>query len=263
MAVAFGGVAAGYIAAIVFGDVLVPPLRTLLGFPDLVLLGLARALIGLLCYFAVVGLGAVLFKKTNQQGVGLLRLLYGLSGGVLGLLLGVCVVGALIVSVRLVGTIAQGRGPTREKIPTAGKRDPVPGLAEYALRTSADWKKEIEDSAVGPIVKVADPVTAREYEVLAKTGRVLERPEAMRRFYESPAVKQLAKDPRMQALITDPEIAKLAGLRDYAAILRQPKFVEFLNDPAVISQLKALDLEAALNYALPENPATAQPPSTP
>ena len=263
MTVKFGAVAVAYVAAIIFGDILVAPLRTVLAYPDLLLLALSRAIVGSICYILIVGLGAVLFKKTNQQGVGLLRLLYGLSGAMLGLLLGVCIAWVMIVSVRVIGAIAQGRNADREKSQPGVQHETVPGIAETILHTSAELKKDLEDGSMGPIVKAADPLAARDYGVLAKTGRVLERPEAIRRFLEAPTVRQLARDPKVQAVVADPEIAKLAAQRDYLALFRQAKFVDLLNDPAVIQQFRALDLEAALNYALPENPAATPPPANP
>lgn len=261
MAVAFGAVAAGYIAALFFGDALVPTLRPVLGYPDLVLLGIARFLIGAVCYVLVVVIGSVLFKKTSQQGMGLLRLLYGLSGAVLGLLLGLVVVWALTVSVRLVGAIAEGR--TIPVAPADAKTDATEAVANEVLSASLVWKKELESGPISPLVKASDPLVTRDYEVMTKAGRVLGRPEAMRRFLEAPALKPLVRDPRFQALVADPEISKRAAARDYAALLRNAKFVEFVNDPAMLAQIKALDFESVLNYALQDNPAVVRPPGSP
>ncbi len=261
MAVAFGGVAAGYIAALFFGDVLVSPLRPILGYPDIVLLGVGRVIVGVLCYFLVGAIGAVLFKKTNQQGVGLLRLLYGLSGAALGLLLGLVVVWALIVTVRLVGAIAEGR--SAPGTPAGVTPDAAEAVANQVMNASLSWKKELESGPIGPVVKAADPLVTRDYEVMTKAGKVLGRPEAMKRFLEAPAMKSVVRDPKFQALLADPEISKLAAEHNYAVLLRNPKLVDFANDPAMLALIKAVDLESGLNYALQENPATARPPGPP
>ncbi len=259
MAVAFGAVAAGYLAALLGGDLLVAPLRAVLGYPDVVLLGVGRALAGMVGYFLVVGIGAVLFKRTSQQGVGLLRLLYGLSGALLGLLFGVCVVWALVVSVRLLGSLAEGRLAPGGSTNKEENADVTSAMATQVLITSQAWKKELEAGAIGPIVKVADPLPTRDYERVNRLGRVLAKPESMRRFLESPTIKPIVRDPRFQALAADPEIAKLATQGNYSALLRRPKLVEFLNDPAVQARIKEIDLDAALLYAAPEKPAPTPP----
>jgi hypothetical protein len=142
MAVAFGAVAAGYLAALLAGDIFVAPLRTVLGYPDFVLLAIGRAIAGIEGYFLILGIGAILFKRTSQQGVGLLRLLYGLSGAVLGMLFGVCVVAVLTISVRLVGTLAEGRLAVGES-PLAGETSGASGaFATQVLGCLAAWNDE-------------------------------------------------------------------------------------------------------------------------
>ena len=94
---------------------------------------------------------------------------------------------------------------------------------------------------------------------MSRVGRVLAKPETMRRFLEAPSVKPIVRDPRFQALAANPEIAKLATQRDYSALLRYPALVEFLNDPAVLAKFKELDIDAALLYAAPEKPAATPP----
>jgi hypothetical protein len=259
MAVAFGAVAAGYLAALLAGDIFVAPLRAVLGYPDFVLLAIGRAIAGMAGYFLILGIGAILFKRTSQQGVGLLRLLYGLSGAALGLLFGVCVVAVLTISVRLVGTLAEGRLAAGES-PLAGETSGASGaLATQVLLTTQAWKKDLEAGAIGPIVKVADPLPTRDYDRMNRLGRVLAKPETMRRFLEAPTIKPIVRDPRYQALAANPEIAKLATQRDYAALLRYPALVEFLNDPAVLAKFKEIDIDAALLYAAPEKPAATPP----
>jgi len=259
MAVAFGAIAAGYLSALFAGDLLVPPLRAILGFPDLLVLGIARAITGLVGYFLILGIGAILFKRTGQQGVGVLRLLYGLSGAVLGLLFGLCVVWVLTISVRLLGALAEGRMLKPDGTTRVENGDVASVLATQVLATSLAWKKALEAGSAGPVLKAADPLPTRDYERMGRLGRVLAQPEAMRRFFEAPTVKPLVQDPRFQAIASNPEIAKLAQQRDYASLLRQPKLVEFLNDPAVISKVKDVDLDAALLYALPDKPPPASP----
>ena len=259
MAVAFGALAAGYLVALLAGDALMPPLRTLLGYPDIVLQAIGRGLAGLVGYFLVVGLGAVLFKRTSQQGVGLLRLLYGLSGAALGLLFGLCLVWVLAISVRLVGALADGRLAATGASAPAEDTGVTSAMATQVLLTAKVWKKELEAGAIGPIVKVADPLPVRDYDRASRLGRLLGKPEAIHRFLEAPTIKPIVRDPRFQALAADPEINKLAAQGDYSALLRQPKVVEFMNDPAVLAKLKEVNVDAALLYAVPDQPAPPPP----
>jgi uncharacterized membrane-anchored protein len=57
--------------------------------PDPVLSILCGAMLALTAYALVSGIGAILFKRTSQQGSGLLYLIYGFAGAILGLFFGV------------------------------------------------------------------------------------------------------------------------------------------------------------------------------
>ena len=160
MAVAFGAVAAGYLAALLAGDIFVAPLRAVLGYPDFVLLGIGRAIAGMAGYFLILGIGAILFKRTSQQGVGLLRLLYGLSGALLGLLFGVCVVAVLTIAVRLVGTLAEGRLAVSES-PVNDQVQNDPNRLRCSIVCSSGWQvntrvgrpSSVSQSCMRPILR--------------------------------------------------------------------------------------------------------------
>ena len=68
MAVAFGAIAAGYLAALLAGDVFVGPLRAVLGYPDFVLLAIGRALAGMAGYFLILGTGASSSSEPASRG---------------------------------------------------------------------------------------------------------------------------------------------------------------------------------------------------
>ena len=80
---------AAYGAAFLGGSFCVPLARFFFKMPDPVLSILCGAMLALTAYALVSGIGAILFKRTSQQGSGLLYLIYGFAGAVLGLFFGV------------------------------------------------------------------------------------------------------------------------------------------------------------------------------
>jgi uncharacterized membrane protein required for colicin V production len=91
-----------YAAAFLGGRHLVPFLRPI-GLPDQ-LLGIAGgALLGTFVFLGVSLLGAVLFKKTSDQSIGLIRFGYGASGALVGGLFGVFLVWVAILGIRCSG----------------------------------------------------------------------------------------------------------------------------------------------------------------
>ena len=77
-------VIAGYAAAFFGGNMLVPLLRPLVTVPDMLLSAVGGAILAVLVYAVVAGLGRVLFKRTAQHSSSVVRLAYGLSGAVVG-----------------------------------------------------------------------------------------------------------------------------------------------------------------------------------
>src|SRR5687767_556823 len=72
-------VVAAYACAWIGGPKLVPVLRPL-SMPDPVLMALGGAIIGILVFVVISLASAVLFKKTADQSVGMVRFGYGATG---------------------------------------------------------------------------------------------------------------------------------------------------------------------------------------
>ncbi len=250
MIVSICALAVGYVAAMMLGDLAVPILRPL-GFPDLALLGLARAAIAVLGYLFVVAAGAILFKRTEHQEVGFVRLVYGLSGALLGLAFATVVVFALVISVRLVGTLAPPAPRTATGVPVPARdRGTWSALGDRVITVTREWKDEIETGPIGPIAKVLDPLRPQEYETARRVSQVITNPESVRRFFEAPAMREWNQDERVKALAADAELGRLAQEHDFVKLMRHPKVVAFLNDPELIARAKRTDLSAALDYAV-------------
>src|SRR5881392_2609503 len=63
-------VAAGYASAYFGGALLVPLLRSSVKMPDIVISGLAGAILAVAVYGIIASLGTILFKRTAQQSSG-------------------------------------------------------------------------------------------------------------------------------------------------------------------------------------------------
>ena len=66
-------VVAAYAAAIFAGNLLVPPLRSFLKMPDIVVSAVAGAVLAFVVYAIIASLGTILFKRTAQQNSGVGR----------------------------------------------------------------------------------------------------------------------------------------------------------------------------------------------
>src|SRR3954466_907007 len=67
-------VIAAYAAAYFGGDLMLPLLRPILKWPDFLTSMVAGALLAIVVYGVIAGLGSVLFKRTAQQSSGTVRL---------------------------------------------------------------------------------------------------------------------------------------------------------------------------------------------
>ncbi|MEY2525973.1 MAG: hypothetical protein QOE73_744, partial [Verrucomicrobiota bacterium] len=93
-------IVAAYGAAYFGGKLLVPVARPLLKVPDVCLSILCSAVLALLVYAVITGIGTIVFKRTRQQTSAIIRFLYGFTGAVIGLFLGGFLVWLIIVGVR-------------------------------------------------------------------------------------------------------------------------------------------------------------------
>ncbi len=249
--------AAAYFGAVLFGDLALPMLR-LSGYPDFILRPIGAVLVGILCYFIVAFAGRVLFKKTTDQSVGAIWLIYGVSGSLLGVLFGLFFVALLAVVFRFVGTYASGvvephQGNTFAESPTARKAT-VAGLVRL--------RESLESGMTGSVLRTIDPVPEEAYRLAVKIGRVSANPSAIARFLSHPDAARLAARPEIASLKDEPEIARALHERHYIALLTHPAVVKAARSPKVAELIRSFDLEAALDYAIAD-PAEPTPPPEP
>ena len=250
-------VTAAYAAAYFGGDLLVPYLRSFVQVPDIVVSLLGGVVLAVIIYAVISGLGTLLFKRTAAQESSGTRLAYGLGGALLGVCFGAFFIWLALVGIRTVGSIAEAQVIARSNAETvAGEQSALPPEESVAsldptsvTTTLARLKNSVELGPVGEVVKKTDVMPTGAYQTLSETGTVLANPEAARRFFDFPGVRELSENPKIVALRNDPEISQMIEQGRLFELLRNPRVIEAVNDPALVKQVKAFDLKKALDYA--------------
>jgi hypothetical protein len=254
-ALAIGGMIAGGFIGFGVGGAAAAAIGRFVPLPTMILTAALAVVIGLGVYFAAWFLGALLFKRTAQQGSLLLRLFYGVGGALLGLFLGVTIVWSALLLVRGLGGFYEGAF-------TADRRAhlPTPGAAAAAL---VKLKRSIEAGTTGRSLVAFDVMPEKIYHVFEKLGRVAASPAAARRLVEYPPVQGLLTDPHLVALTSDPEAGEALQSGGIGSLLKNRHLVAALNDPALIARVQKIDIEKALDYALAAPAPQSHPAHTP
>lgn len=250
---------AAYAAGLFGGRLLLPVARPFVRAPDLFISILAGAILALIVYAVINTLGAILFKRTGQQSVGLVRLLYGICGAVFGIFFGLFSVWLVVVAIRSLGAIAGTELHSSAASAHSGSRPgpvgdhsrPSPAPSTPPMVASlAKLKNSIELGSLGETVKAIDVVPGQTYQMLGKVGTMVSNPRSAERFLSYPGAKALTENPKIIALRDDPEIIALIQEQRYLDLLQHPKLIEALNDPALARQVKSFEFQKALDYAL-------------
>lgn len=250
-------VLAAYAAGLFGGRLLLPILRGLIHAPDLALSLVSGAVLALVVYAVITGIGAILFKQTSQQSVGMVRFIYGITGALLGIFFGLFSVWLIVVGIRATGSLASAEvrhGITPPaSTPARAAAQPMPPPLVTSL---AKLKNSIELGSLGELVKDVDVVPATTYQALGKLGAVVSDPRSAARFISYPGAQRLAENPRLVALRDDPEIIDLVQRQRFMELLQNPKLIDALNDPAFEAEVKNFDFQKALDYALHKEPTS-------
>lgn len=196
---------------------------------------------GLAFYAAAVTLSSVLFKKTSQQRAGMVRFLYGMGGGLFGLIFGLLVLWGGLSLFRTLGAWAAAE--------TA-----APGGGSFVA-----IKESLEEGATGRLVDKVDIVPSNVYGLLTKLLRVTRSPGATARFFAYPETQRLLARPEVMELLTDPAVVGAASEGNYLSLLTSAKLAEVAADPSVQDAFKTFPLENALDYALQESAPSPVP----
>ena len=254
-------IVAAYAAAYFGGQLLVPVARPLVKIPDVVLSILCGAVLALLVYAIVAGVGTIVFKRTRQKSSAIVRFFYGLSGAVIGLFFGAFLVWLVIVGVRSIGAVADAQvrehgtksaTPQRNLHAIDVRRGVLDSSDQSAslMTTLARLKNSLEMGAVGDVVKKSDAVPTETYETLGKIGQVVSNPQIADRFLSFPGAHELSEHPRIVALRDDPHIQDLIAQGRFLDLLQDQRLIDAVNDPTLLEELRKFDLQRALDFAI-------------
>jgi hypothetical protein len=232
----------GFLGSDAAGAILSP----LLPFPERVVAAVGGVLLGFAVYLAITIVSAILFKKTGDQKVTLVRVGYGLAGAAIGAIYGLVLVGAFALGLKLLGAVAETKLAIEKNPQFKGSKPKTDALAGRL----AEIKQAVEDSPAGAILRAVDPLPAATYSTLTKLATLVSNPRSMERFVHYPGVRPVMEHPKVVALLGDPEVTKAITERRYLALLSNPKLVAAADDPEVAARLRAIEFEKALDYAL-------------
>lgn len=244
--VSLGALVGGAATAFYAGPLLAPALPTL-GFPIFFRPLFAGGLVVLLVWGTVTAISSIVFRKTDEQGVGLVRIAYGLGGALLGLLSGLLLLGMCAWGVRIAGSLADGL-QAGAQVRQAVKGRTVSFSGDAGALPSL--KKIIEESPAAFWISKVDPLTPEWYPRLAKIGQVLTNPTAADRLFADPALAVVARNPRLAAIRSDPTLQEALRSADLWTLLRNPKVQAVAADTQLRTSLKLADLDGALERAL-------------
>ncbi len=246
---------AAYVIGYFGGGTLGPLLRQFLDIPEGVLSILGAVSLGLVVYVCIILIGAIAFKKTSQQSIGLVKLGYGLSGAFCGAIYGVFLVWIMILAIRLLGSVAETQiavaknphlnlgGPTPTPTPS-----PTPPSA--MIRGLAHMKQSLEQGPTGVVVQQVDPIPGTLYSMLHKLGVMVADERKVDRFLSYPGVKPLLDHPKIAALQSDPDITRDILQRNYLSLIRNRRIVAAANDSEIGELMRKFEFEKALDHAL-------------
>ena len=249
---------AAYVVGYFGGGMLTPLLHSMIHAPEKALGVISAAVVGLGVYFSVSVLGKILFKKTSQQIGSMVRFGYGASGAAVGALYGFFLVWIAILTIRLLGSVAESRIAvgTNPQF-AAGKPSPTPGPTPEAAPEPgamvlglAHMKQSLEQGAAGSMVQQVDPIPGTLYGILHKLGMMVSDDHRVERFLSYPGVKPLLANPKIAALQNDPEIARDLMNRDYFGLLRNSHILAAANDSEIGELMRKFEFEKALDYAI-------------
>ena len=254
-----GGLAAAYAAAFLGGKLVVPLARPFLKFPDIILSVLGGAVLALVVYALVTSIGTILFKRIGQQNSRFVRVVYAVSGAVVGLFLGAFLLWMIVVSIRAIGAVADAQVRSRASsqatdvhaldvrrrfLGESGEQSPTLAISLARLKNS------LELGTVGDAVKRTDLVPSQTYETLAKVGSVFSNPKAAQKFLTFPGARGLSEHPKIVALRNDPEISDMIAQGRVLDLLQDQRIIDAANDSTLREQIKKFDLQRALDYSI-------------
>lgn len=251
-------VIAAYAAGYFGGNLMLPLLRPILKWPDFIVSMIGGALLAIAVYGVIASLGSLLFKRTAQHSSAGIRLIYGFSGALTGIVFGLFFIWLILVGIRSVGSVADAQVHAQPRVESNAvappqrdeKRSPLENFdADSLTAFLARLKNSVELGKLGDVVKQTDVTPPAVYQTLKDAGTVCANPESARKFLSFPGAVELSEHPKIVALRNDPEIAELIRQGRILDLLQNPRVLEAANDPTLVEKVKQFDIGKALEYA--------------
>ncbi len=200
--------------------------------------------------------GAVVHQITRRLLGGLLRPEMGLpqSGGGrvrsagLSLIPACFLLWVLGMGVRWTGVLAQMKfldeGLINDK---QSLLETVPYFARLQQSLTTGW--------VGNLLNRSDPVSSTEAGALGSLLLVQRDADSWQRLHQDPACAAILRHPSVQRLVRDKDWTKPASFQNYAELLTLPEMTQALKDPALVEQLRKLNVEMKIRAATGTVPA--------
>jgi Colicin V production protein len=248
-------VIAAYAAAYFGGPLMLPLLRPILKWPDFVVSMIGGALLALIVYGVIASLGSILFRRTAQHPPGTVRVVYGFTGALCGIVFGLFFIWLILVGIRSVGTVAdaQVQAHPRRETPSSPRSDQPFALEKFDTNSLTSFlarlKNSVELGTLGDVFKKTDVTSPSLYQTLKDAGTVSANPENARRFLFFPGALELSEHPKIVALRNDPELARLIREGRILEVLQNRRVLDAANDPTVLEKVKQFDIRKALEFA--------------
>jgi uncharacterized membrane protein required for colicin V production len=244
-----------YLTGYFGGGFLGPLLHTFIDLPENILAVAGAVAVGFVMYCAITLVGSIVFKKTAEQSVTLIRLGYGLSGACVGAIYGLFLVWIAILAIRLLGSVAETQiAVAKNPHLNLGKPTPTPTPSptppSAVVRGLAQMKQSLESGAAGAVVQQVDPIPGTLYGILHKLGVMVSDEKSVNRFLSFPGVQPLLAHPKVAALQSDQEITHDIIERRYLRLLRNPRIIAAANDAEIGELMRKFEFEKALDYAI-------------
>ncbi|HXL26238.1 MAG TPA: CvpA family protein [Chthoniobacterales bacterium] len=204
------------------------------------LLGFA---IWLFAYNLLVFVGGIIFKRTRDQDLAIVRLVFGVGGAIIAVVYAFLQIWVIVVGIRILGRFAE------DQVAVQSSRNAVSSGLVVGL---ARLKNSLELGSGKVVLDQLDPVPPEAYRRLDQCTQLLANPRAIGRLLESPALRGIWENPRIQALQADPEISQAIRRGDFLSILSNSKVFALWTDPSIRALLSGDQIQAACDYAKEE-----------
>lgn len=220
----------------------------------------AFILMALAVFIAIMIAGEIIFmmrkRMRKQAQLPPMASWERIGGVVVGGLWGFFLVMVCLIGVSLIGQISQIiTYPERaasvqsqingEEESADAEREAYEKTAEDASSSLSnvfiDWKKNIEHSMLGPLVRVANPLDDKVRQVMENLIYILNDPELFERFRSHPDIIRFTSHPKLMALAEDSEIQMHIQNMELFNLLDNERIAALLEDKELMAELKTLD----------------------